>query len=1129
MDRISERIAKLSLERQQLLRSLLKQEGLAAPPKPITARAQETNAYPLSSAQQRLWFLDQFEPGSPLYNITNGVRIAGGFDLSAFSHSIAETVRRHEVLRTIFSSTDGQPVQVIRPRVDLALPLIDLSEFSEDRREAEVRRLSLSDARVPFDLSQGPLLRVTLFRLSEKEHFVTLTMHHIISDAWSSAILIQELSVLYNAFSKGTRPTLPDLPIQYADYAIWQREMLEGESLKSDLAYWQQQLTGAPGVLELPTDRPRPSVQTFRGASQSFALSPNLSSLLQELSRRHEATLFVTLLAALQTLLYRYSGQEDFCVGTPVAGRTRIETESLIGFFINTLVVRANLSGNPSFSELLDRVRETVLEAQAHQEVPFEELVEKLQPERSLSHTPLFQVMFTLQNAPRETTRLEGLALTASGVNSGTARFDLNIEMGEGGGRIIGSISYNTDLFDSATITRLIGHFQTLLEGLVTDPDRLISSLNMLTPAEQHRILVEWNNTRKDYPFERSIDQVYEAQVEQRPDDVAIVCGHEQLTYGSLNERANQLAHYLVNLGVGPEMCVGVCMERSLDTIVALLGIVKAGAAYVPLDPTYPLGRLAVMLEDSAIAVLLTQERLLDVLPTHWAHVVCLDTEWEEIAKENTDNPPRRASADNLAYVMYTSGSTGKPKGVAVAHRAVLRLVINNFYADLSPDQVLLQFAPVAFDASTFEIWGSLLNGARLVLVEDQTPSLEQLGQSLKAHGVTTLWLTAGLFHLMVEERLADLSGLNQLLAGGDVLSARHVRRVLNQVGTCQVINGYGPTEATTFSCCNVLTSGDEVGVGVAIGGPIANTRVYVVDGVQGVVPVGVEGELLIGGDGLARGYLGDAVQTAEKFVPDNYGEAAGERLYRTGDRVRWAGDGKVEFVGRRDRQVKVRGYRIEMAEVERALGEQAGVAEAVVEMRGEGVEKRLVGYVVKAAGTGVSAEEMREGLRLRLPEHMVPGVIVELERLPLNANGKVDRQALPGLEEARATLDKQYVPPRNSIEFSLAAKVAELLKVDRVGVFDSFFDLGGHSLLATQLVSRVSHEFHVSLPLRKFFEAPTVADLTVAILQMQVEQNDEDEIARILAEMEDLSDEDVRSIATDTTTESPVTRDAKA
>ncbi|MCP4662492.1 MAG: amino acid adenylation domain-containing protein [bacterium] len=1067
---------------------------LAAPPLVPVPRDRRL---PLSFAQQRLWFLDRYQPRSAVYNIFYAYRLSGPLDRAALEGGLNEIVRRHQALRTRLVEAGGEPCQVVSAPRRFPLPVVDLGTLDEAGREGELLRLAGEESRRPFPLSEGPLMRAGLLRLEAgtpecAESVLLLNVHHVATDGWSMGLFHRELEVLYGAFSDAGRSVeapLPELEIQYADFAVWQRRWLRGEIWESQLAYWRRQLAGRQDVLELPTDRPRPALQSYRGASCPVALPGSLIDSLKALSRAQGATLFMTLLAAFNALLARHTGQDDVSVGSAIANRSRPEIEALIGFFVNTLLLRTDLRGARSFRELLGRVREVTLGAYAHQDLPFEHLVGELQPQRDLSRQPLFQVMFVLQNTPGPVLRLPRLRVTPIEVHNGTAKFDLTLSLDEEESGLSGTVEYNTDLFDRSTILRLWRSWRSLLAGIAADPDERLCELPLLSAAEQRQLLVEWNDTSGPYPREAAIHQLFEAQVAGTPEAVAVVFGEQQVSYAELNRRANRLAHHLRACGVGAEVCVGLCVERSVELVVAILGILKAGGAYVPLDPSYPADRLAFMVEDVAAPVLITQQRLAEHLPSAAASPpprrLCLDRERSSLGRYRADNPGRTASASNLAYVMYTSGSTGRPKGVSVVHRGVVRLVREADYAELHEGHVLLQFAPISFDASTLEIWGALLNGGRLVVFPAHTPSLQELGRELERHRVTTLWLTAGLFHQMVDENLAGLGALKQLLAGGDVLSARHLRRVLEELPGCTVVNGYGPTESTTFTCCSPMRTAGEVDDSVSIGRPISGTRVYVLDRRGRPVPVGVYGELWIGDDGLARGYLKRPELTAECFAPSPVGEVAGARLYRTGDLVRYLPDGRIEFLGRRDFQVKVRGFRIELGEVEAALGAHPGVQESAVVIRADPAGgKRLVAFAVPRGKTRVSAAELRAFLRERLPEYMVPGAIASLESLPLGATGKVDRAALARQlpEDVESGPEEGYVAPRTPAEELMAGIWSRLLDPTEpsrpIGVHDHFFELGGHSLLATRLVSRIRDLFGVEIELRTLFQAPTLAAL---------------------------------------------------
>ncbi|AEI67139.1 non-ribosomal peptide synthase/polyketide synthase [Corallococcus macrosporus] len=1047
----------------------------AEPPLPRIKALPGARELPLSFAQQRLWFLDQLQPGSAFYNVSAVVKLTGPLDPRALEWSFEELVRRHEALRTTFRADGGLPVQVIAPEQELAFAVVSLESAADADRDGSAKARAEDEAQRPFDLKKGPLLRATLLRLREQEHVLVLVMHHIVSDEWSMGILVREVATLYEALSQGQRPRLPELPLQYGDFAVWQHEWLTGGVLETQLGYWRRQLADAPRALSLPTDKPRPAVQTFRGGLLETLWPAELWAAVKALGHREGATPFMVLLAAFQTVLSRYSGQDDVCVGAPIAGRTREETEGLIGFFVNTLVLRARPSRDLSFRALLAQVREVTLGAYAHQDVPFEKLVEELQPERDLSRSPLFQVTLTLQNTPSSEVRLRELSLKGVDAEEKTSKFDMSLLAEEAPHGLSVAVNYNSDLFEAGTMDRLLGHLKVLLEAAVVSPETRLGELPLMGVEERTRLVVAWSGTATAYPRDSGLSELFEAQVQRAPDAEAVEYEGQRLTYSELNRRANQLAHHLKGMGVGPEVRVGLCVERSLELVVSVLGILKAGGVYVPLDASYPLERLSWMKAEAGVAVLVAQEKLADEVASGGELVVCVDTEWAtQIAHQPETTPSTRVCGDNLAYVMFTSGSTGKPKGVGVPHRAVSRLVLGADYARFGPEEVWLQLAPISFDASTLEVWGALLHGAKLVVYPAGTPSLEELGRKLETSGVTSLWLTAALFEQMQARQPQALAKVRQVLAGGDALPVARVKERLSAGGV--LINGYGPTENTTFSSTYRMESPEEVGASVSIGRPVSNTTAYVLDGAMRPVPVGVPGELYVGGDGLAVGYVGRPELTAERFVPSPYGD--GERLYRTGDMVRWLGNGTLEFLGRGDTQVKVRGYRIELGEVEAALAQHAGVNEAVVVAREDGSEgKRLVAYVTPREGSELEAGALRSHMKQRLPEYMVPSAYVVLETLPLTPNGKVDRKALPA-PEAAGPKAEQFQAPRTATEQKLAAIFSEVLNVERVGLEGDFFELGGHSLLATQLVSRVREAFQMELPLRDVFESPTVEKL---------------------------------------------------
>ncbi|HSK63174.1 MAG TPA: amino acid adenylation domain-containing protein, partial [Pyrinomonadaceae bacterium] len=1058
------------LEKRLAGRSSGEADGRTIRPSPRNGPVQQ------SFAQQRLWFLDQLEPGLAAYNIPAAVRLVGKLDVAVLDWSLNEIVRRHESLRTTFNSVAGQPVQIVAPALELSIPVIDLTRIPDASRETEAMRLARQEAQRPFDLIRGPLIRAVLLRLRTEEHVLILTMHHIVSDGWSQAVLKTELGALYEAGVNGRGSPLPELPLQYADFAQWQRGWLKDEELDRQLAYWQKQLAGAPPSVDLPNDGVRPPQLNYRGATCLFEFSAELSESVTNLSRREGVTLFMTLLAAFKALLFRYTGQSDIVVGATVANRNREELEGLIGFFVNTLVLRTDLSCEPTFLELLHRVRDVSLGAYAHQDLPFELLVEARQPVRDLSRNPLFQILFDLQNTPAPLLELPGITLQPYEFTAESTRFDLELHLTSQPEGIIGSIVYSTNLFAESTIRQLAERYRILLAAVVADPEQQVSRIELLTGRERKQLLFEWNETGRSFP-NKDISDVFEAWAMRAPETTALACGDERVTYDELNRRANQLAHYLTSYGAGSETRIGIYLERSVEMIVAVLGVLKAGATYVPLDPSYPEQRLLFMLDDAGVQLVLSVAASEEKLPVHQAPVILLDSDWPLIASQSDANPVRNITPEHLAYISYTSGSTGTPKGVAVPHRGVVRLVTGNGYAHFGPDEVFLQFAPLAFDASTFEIWGSLLNGAQLVLMPPGIASLAELGGALTQYRVTTLWLTAGLFQQMVDEQLEALTGLRQLLAGGDVLSSSHVKKFVAAAPSCRFINGYGPTENTTFTCCYTMDAAGDFNGSVPVGRPIAGTQVFILDENLQLSPSGFIGELYAGGDGLARCYHGRASLTAERFIPHPFSNEPGARLYRTGDLVRHRVDGNIEFIGRADEQVKVRGFRIEPGEVEAALARAPGVRQVAVAARDYGNgDKRLVAYVVG----DVVLDRLRKNLDSHLPEYMIPSAFVVLDQLPITNNGKVDRQALPAPDEVQASPDSAM--PRTPVEELLAGIWAEVLKLEHVGVNDNFFELGGHSLLVMQLVSRAQAQFGTELPLKLFFEAATLSAQAAAI-----------------------------------------------
>ncbi len=1071
----------LSADQLELLSYFLAEENSPYTQASLIVPRVRTQPVPLSFAQRRLWFLDQYEPNNSFYNVTSASRMLGSLKLDALQQTLNAIVARHETLRTTFSLVRGESVQVIAETRDQALQVFDLKPLSDNLREAEAKRLAEVESRRPFDLSKGPLLRVSLIQLGAEDHILVITMHHIISDGWSIGILWRELASLYGSFVQGSEANLPTLPIQYADFALWQKEWLQGKTLEEQLAYWKQRMAGATPLLELPVDRPRPSVQSHHGQQKRFVLSRELTAELDRLSQREGVTLFMTLLAAFKLLLAKYSLQDDIVVGSPIANRNRMEIEDLIGFFVNTLVLRTDLSGNPSFCELLRRVKDTCLQAYANQEFPFERLVEELNPPRVLGTSPLFQVMFSLQNAPEHVSGLPEIQTTPLCLDTDTAKFDLSLGLNEASDGLTGVFEHNSDLFDATTITRMLGHYKTLLEGIVAEPDQNIATLPLLTPQERHQLLIEWNDTEADYPADKSIHQLVEEQAERTPDAVAVVYANRGLTYRDLNAKANQLAHYLKKLGVAPDVLVGICVERSLEMILGLLGILKAGGAYVPLDPGYPRDRLKFMLEDSGASLLLTQQRLVESLPTHNSKVFCLDTDWEEVIRESEENLSVQTTADNLAYVIYTSGSTGNPKGVEISHKALCNHMhwMQARFPLTIRDRVL-QKTPFSFDASVWEFFAPLSLGSQLILAKPGGhQDVGYLIELITEKQVTILQLVPSLLRLLLRApALENCRSLRRVFCGGELLSSELQRRFFVRLGV-ELCNLYGPTEAcidATFHTSKEL----ETYSTVPIGRPIGNTQVYILDQQRNPVPVGVTGELYIGGDGLARGYLNRPELTAEKFIANPFSTQPHARLYKTGDLARYLADGNIEFLGRIDDQVKIRGFRIELGEIGSVLDQHPAVREAVV-LAGEDSsgEKRLIAYVVANQQPSPATNQLRSYLKEKLPDYMVPSAFVFLDKLPLTSNGKVDRKALPAPDQSRPELEESYVTPRTPVEEVVASIWSEVLNLENVGIHDNFFDLGGHSLVAARVVSRIMVIFQIELPLRTLFEMPTVANLS--------------------------------------------------
>jgi len=1026
---------------------------------------------PLSFAQQRMWFIYQMDQQNSAYNEALTIRLTGRLNIDILEQTINAIIQRHESLRTTFPMVEGKPIQKIAPFLKIKLLVVNLKDIPQEQIDKRI----IEELQKPFDLTQAPLLRSTLFDLGYENYILVNVFHHIIIDGWSKGILFKELSEFYQAFLSNSTVDLPELAIQYADFAVWQRQWLQGEILENQLNYWKKQLTAAPLLLELPTDKPRPANPNFRGHSISFQINSELTEKLKLLSQKSGATLFMTLLAALNTLLFRYSGQDDILIGTPTANRNRQEIEPLIGFFVNTLVLRNSLEGNPAFSGLLQQARNVVLEAYANQDVPFEQVVDALEIERSLSYNPLFQVMFALQNAPLNALELPHLKAQYLAVKHQRIKFDLSLILEEieteQGSYLEGFWEYDSDLFTVERITRMVGHFQTLLKGIVANPQQTVRELPLLTESEKQQLLVEWNQTQQDYPQNLCIHQLFEAWVEQTPDAIALIFKGEQLTYRELNSKANQLANYLQTLGVKPETLVGICIEPSLEMIVGILGILKAAGAYVPIDPTYPSERIAYMLDDSQLAVLLTQEKLVTSLPQHQAQVICLDSDWKEISTESKSSPITSLTPENLAYVIYTSGSTGKPKGVLVAHRGLCNLSqaqIKLF--DVQPDSCVLQFASISFDASIWEIVMALCAGARLYLgTREELQPGQPLLQLLQEQEITHLTLVPSALTALSSENLPALQ--NIIVAGEPCPPSL----VIQWASGRRFFNAYGPTESTV--CATVAQCFEDMDV-LPIGRPIANTKIYILDRYLQPVPIGVPGELHLASVGLAKGYLNRPELTDSKFIANPFSQKLSDRLYKTGDLVRYGNDGQIEFVGRIDDQVKIRGFRIELGEIESVLNQYPQVKDAIVIVRQDELKtKRLYGYFIPKT-EALTSQELRQFIQDRLPDYMIPAFLIPLESFPLTPNGKVDRRALP-LPKINPNELENYATPSTKNEQILAQIWQEVLGLKTISINDNFFELGGDSILAIQIIAKANQEGLEITP-KQLFGYQTIAQLAI-------------------------------------------------
>lgn len=1081
MSDLQQRINALSPAKQALLKQRLQAAQGAGDRIPRRDAAQPA---PLSFAQEGLCFLDRLDPNSCAYTVPQAFWLRGILNTAALQESLRRIMERHEALRARITWRDGLPVQEITTHAVFDLPVVALKGSCEADRDMELQRLAEDWVAQPFDLAVGPLIRAQLVQVNAEVHLLLLNTHHIVFDGWSQTVLAEELSTFYSSIVHSGHPPPPALPIQYADFAAWQRGRLSGAGLERQLTYWQNQLADA-APLVLPMDQARPARQTYRGARFDFKLSPEIAAELQRFNQREGVTSFTSLLAAFQALLMRYCGQHDVVVGVPTANRQQVELEGLIGFFVNMLALRVDLAGNLSFRDAVKQLHVTEMEAFQHQDLPFEKLVEALRIARDPGCHPVFQVVFAFQNTPEQVLELAGLTVKRHPLPSRSTRFDLELHLQPEAEGLAGAFYFNTDLFNRDTIERLANCFQVLLTGAMAEPERPVAELPLLTATERQRLLFDWNATAAEYPRDKCIHQLFEDQVERTPDAVAVVFENQRLTYRELNANANRVAHALCRQGVGHAQCVGLLLGRSVEFVITVLGILKAGAAYLPLDPEQPAARLQVILRTAAARLVIGRDAL-PAVALAGAGIPFVD--WETLHQNSlsgaADSLPARNAATDLAYVMFTSGSTGEPKGVMVPHRAVVRLVRGQSYLPFHERLTFLMLSPTAFDASTLELWAPLLDGGKLALYPEGALDLTQLGKVIATHRVTCLWLTSALFNVVLDQQPETLSSLRYLLSGGEALSVAHIRRALARLPQTCIINGYGPTEGTTFTTTHQVNTGlTETMNSVPIGRPLANTQVYILDQRRQPVPIGFAGELYIGGDGLALGYLHQPALTAERFVPDPFSSTPDARLYRTGDRCRYLPDGSIDFLGRLDHQVKIRGFRIELGEIEGVLGTHPGIQGAVVVAKESGGgDKKLVAYVVVRDQPGPGVAELREFLKEKLPDYMIPAAMVNLANFPLNANGKIDRQALPEPQENAKVCAAEVVAPRTTTETKLAAIWSELLGVAKISVHDNFFDLGGHSLLAVRLQARVEKELGVKLSLVTIFQHPILEALATAI-----------------------------------------------
>lgn len=1098
----SERLSALSPQQKALFELRRKQIGQAAAKARAIPRREQSGPCPASFEQERLWFIQHLYPDSAGYNISNGLTLDGSLDVDALERGLNEIVRRHEILRTGFVTIDGRPMQAIAPGLMIELPVIDLRGMAQSERQAESRRLATLQAQQPFELSEPPLFRVSLLRLSDERYEMALTMHHIVTDWWSFGIFYEELTRLYEAFSTAKPSPLPELPIQYADFAAWQRQWLQGEVLAEHLSYWKRRLSGSPPHLELPADYPRPPVQGFDGRRYFFTLPRFLSTKLKALAQQEGVTFFILLLAAFKAFLCRHSGQHDIVVGSPVSNRTLSETEGLIGYFLDMMALRADLSGDPAFREIVGRVREAVMGAYDHQGLPLGMLIESLRIQRDLSHMPLFQVSFIfvhsdwksegLSSSDNSSAKTSALSVNGLEIDTGLSRFDLTLAVTDAPDDLACFFEYNTDLFEPATIERMGEQWLTLLGGIVTNPDERLSKLPLLSKGEQRLLLTEWNDTAADYSNEQCIHHLFESQARRSPEAIAAVCGDDSISYFDLNRRAGQLASYLQAAGVGPETLVAICVNRSIEMLVAAFGVLKAGGAYVPIDPIQPTERIAFILEDARVSVVLTQQELSDKLTGCKAKSICLDVCGEIFDREITRLSVNELTPDNLAYVIYTSGSTGKPKGVQVSHRAFVNLLdAMRREIEIGDRDVMASVTTLSFDIAGLELYLPLIAGACVaVMKSEEVLDGVVLAESLSSRGVTVMQATPVTWRMLLKAGWRSRQRM-KALCGGDVLTRELAEELLER--GCDLRNLFGPTETAVWS---VMHRVDSAGGAIPIGRPIANTTAYILDNRLDPVPIGAPGELCIGGIGLARGYHNRPDITAEKFIANPFSNEPGARLYRTGDVARRLPGGEIEFLGRMDHQVKIRGFRVELGEIETTLVNHPAIAEcAVMARKDSSGEKSLVAYVVCEQGEKITISELREFLMESLPEYMAPGALMLLESIPHTASGKIDYRALPVPDGFRPKMAAQHIEPRTEMERVIANVWQETLGVEKVGINDNFFDLGGHSILIMQVRDRLRRASDKDLPVIEMFRYPTVSLLAERLSQ---EPNQQEPLQKI-------------------------------